>query len=106
MLAVAVVAALLTAEKMRRVWRERSLKAAQFAAEAVSWSEDAAAIERMMVKPRSLGDPASLKRLADLDGIAKNYRDHERYNRGLASTYARAARHPWLPVAPDAPEPK
>jgi hypothetical protein len=28
------------------------------------------------------------------------------YHRGLAEKYERAARYPWLPIAPDPPEPK
>ena len=81
-----------------RNWRERSLKASEYAAEAKSWSDDASKVERMMVLPRSRSDAASQQRLAGLDGIAKNYRDHERSNRELASKYARAAARPWLPI--------
>jgi hypothetical protein len=55
MVAVAVMATLLMAEKMRRAWHERSLKAA----EAKSWSDDASKVESMMVKPRSRSDAAS-----------------------------------------------
>jgi hypothetical protein len=106
MVAVAVVAILLTAEKLRRAWRERSLKAAAYAAEAKSWSDDASKVEQMMVKPRSRSDAASRLRLAELDGIARNYRDHERSNQELASKYARAAARPWLPIERDPPEPK
>jgi hypothetical protein len=98
MVFVAVVATFLTAEKIRRTWQARSLKAAAYSAEAKSWSDDAAKVESMMVLRRSRSDPASLRRLADLDGIAKNYRDHERFNRELASKYARAAARPWLPI--------
>jgi hypothetical protein len=98
MVAVAAIAILLTAGMMLRNWRERSLKAAEYAAEAKSWSDDASNVERMMVLPRSRSDAASQQRLADLDGVAKNYRDHERSNRELASKYARAAARPWLPI--------
>jgi hypothetical protein len=105
MVVVAVVATMLTAEKMRRAWWERSLKAAEYAAEAKSWSEDASKVERMMVKPRSRSDPASRQRLADLDGVARNYRDHERSYRELASKYTRAAARPWLPIEHDPPDP-
>ena len=97
MVAVAVVAILLTADMMRRRWRERSLKAAEYAAEAKSWSDDSAKVEKMMVKPRSQSDTASRQRLAELGGVARNYRDHERSNRELAYQYARAAARPWLP---------
>jgi hypothetical protein len=106
MVAVAGAAILLTAEKLRRVWRERSLKAAEYAAEAKSWSDDASKVERMMVKPRSRSDAASRQRLADLDDVARNYRDHERSYRELASKYDRAAARPWLPIESDPPEPK
>ena len=98
MVAVAAIAILLTAGMMLRNWRERSLKAAEHAAEAKSWSDDTSEVERMMVLPRSRSDAASQQRLADLDGVAKNYRDHERSNRELASKYARAAARPWLPI--------
>jgi hypothetical protein len=106
MVVVAVVATLLTAEKMRRNWRERSLMAAAYSAEAKSWSDDASKVESMMVMPRSRSDPASRQRLADLERVARNYRDHERSNRELASRYARAAARPWLPIEPDLSEPK
>jgi hypothetical protein len=106
MVAVAIVAILLTAEKTRRVWRERSLKAAEYATEAKSWSDDAANVERMMVKPRSRSDAASRQRLAELEEVARNYRNHERSNRELASKYARAAARPWLPIERDPLEPK
>jgi hypothetical protein len=106
MIVVAVVATLLAAEKMRRVRRERSLKAADYAAEAKSWSDDASEVESMLVKPRSRSDAASRQRLAELDEVARNYRDHERSNRELASRYARAAARPWLPIERDPPEPK
>jgi hypothetical protein len=106
MVAVAVVAILLMAEKMRRRWHERSLKAAEYAAEAKSWSDDASKVEDMMVKPRSKSDAASRQRLAELDGVARNYRDHERTYGELASRYARAAAHPWLPIETDPSEPK
>ena len=98
MVVIAVVAVLVTAGMMLRNWRERSLKAAEYAAEAKSWSDDASKVERMMVLPRSRSDAASQQRLADLDGVAKNYRDHERSNRELASKYVRATARPWLPV--------
>jgi hypothetical protein len=52
----------------------------------------------MMVLPRSHSDSASQQRLAGLDGVAKNYRDHERSNLELASKYARAAARPWLSI--------
>ena len=106
MVAVAVVAILLTAEKLRRRWHERSLKAAEYAAEAKSWSDDAAKVEQMMVKPRSKSDAASRQRLAELDGVAKNYRDHERSYRELASRFARAAARPWLPIENITSEPQ
>ncbi len=106
MVVVVVVATLLTVEKMRRAWRERTLKAAEYASEAKSWSEDAAKVDRMMVKPRSLSDAASRQRLAELDQVARNYRDHERSSRELASKYARAAARPWLPIERDPAEPK
>ena len=96
--AVAAIAVLLTGGMMLRNWRERSLKAAEYAAEAKSWSDDASKVERMMVLPRSRSDAASQQRLAGLDGVAKNYRDHERSNLELASKYARAAARPWLPI--------
>jgi hypothetical protein len=105
MIAVLAVAILLTAEKIRRNWRERRLKAAAYLAEAKSWSDDASKVERMMVLPRSRSDPASRQTLAGLEKVARNYRDFERSNRELASKYERAARHPWLPVEPDPPEP-
>ena len=98
MVAIAAIAVLLAAAMLLRNWRERSLKAAEYAAEAKSWSDDASKIERMMVLPNSRSDAASQQRLADLDGVAKNYRDHERSNRELASKYARAAARPWLPI--------
>ena len=106
MVVVAVVATILTAEKIRRNWRERSLKATAYSAEAKSWSDDASKVERMMVMPRSRSDPASRERLADLEKVARNYRDHERSHRELASQYARAAARPWLPIEPDLSEPK
>jgi hypothetical protein len=98
MVAVAIVAIILTAEMMRRRWHERRLKAAEYAAEAKSWSDDAVKVENMMVLPRSKSDAASRQRLAELDGVAKNYREHERSNREMASKYARAAARPWLPI--------
>jgi hypothetical protein len=106
MVAVAVMATLLMAEKMRRAWHERSLKAAEYAAEAKSWSDDASKVESMMVRPRSRSDAASRQRLAELGEVARNYRDHERSNWELASKYARAAARPWLPIERDPPEPK
>jgi hypothetical protein len=96
--AVAAIAVLLTGGMLLRNWRERSLKAAEYAAEAKSWSDDASKVERMMVLPRSHSDSASQQRLAGLDGVAKNYRDHERSNLELASKYARAAARPWLSI--------
>ncbi len=105
MAVVAIVAILLTAGKMLMTWRLRSLKAGEYAAEAQSWADDASKVERMMVKPRSQSDPASRQRLAGLGEVARNYRDHERSNRELASKYARAAARPWVPIEPDPPEP-
>ena len=105
MIVVAIAATLLTAEKLRRNWRERSLKAAAYLAVAKSWSDDASKVELMMVLPRSRSDPASAARLAGLEKVARNYRDFERSNRELASKYERAARYPWLPVEPDPAEP-
>jgi hypothetical protein len=106
MLAVALAATLLTAAKTCWVWQERRLKAAEYAAEAESWSADASKVERMMVKPRSGTDAASRRRLAELSEVANNYRENERCNRKLAATYARAAAQPWLPMEPVSPEPK
>src|SRR5262245_45854577 len=106
MVVVAVAATLLTAEKMRRTWQERSQKAAAYLAEAKSWSDGASKVEGMMVLPRSRSDPASRQRLADLEEVASNYRDHERSNRELASKYAQAAARPWFPIEPDLSEPK
>ena len=106
MVAVALAATLLTAAKTWWVWHERKLKAAEYAAEAVSWSADASAVERMMVKPRSGTDAASRRRLAELGEVANNYREHERSNRELAAKYARAAAQPWLPMEPVSPEPR
>jgi hypothetical protein len=106
MVAVALAAALLTAAKIWWVWHERRLKAAEYAAEADSWSDDASKVERMMVKPSSGTDAASRLRLAELNEVAKNYREHERSSRELAAKYARAAAQPWFPMEPVSPEPK
>jgi hypothetical protein len=104
MVTVALTAVLLTAAKICWVWRERRLKATEYAAEAESWSGDASKVERMMVKPSSGTDAASRRRLAELSEVAKSYRDHERSNRELAARYARAAAQPWLPMEPVSPE--
>lgn len=106
MVAVALVAGVLMAAKTCWVWRERRQKAAEYAAEADSWSVEASKVERMMVKPRSSTDAASRRRLAELSEVATNYREHERSNRELAARYARAAAHPWLPIEPVSPDPK
>lgn len=106
MVVVALAAALLMAAKTCWVWRERRQKAAEYAAEAESWSDDASKVERMMVKPRSGADAASRRRLAELSEVATNYREHERSYRELAAKYARAAAHPWLPMEPAPPDPK
>jgi hypothetical protein len=106
MVAVALAAALLTAAKMCWNWHERRLKAAEYAAEAQSWSDDALRLERMMVKPSLGTDAASRRRLAELSEVANNYREHERSNRELAAKYAWAAAHPWLPTEPVPCEPK
>jgi hypothetical protein len=106
MVTVALAAVLLTAAKICWVWRERRLKAAEYAAEAESWSGDASKVERMMVRPSSRTDAASRRRLADLSAVAKNYREHERSNREFAARYARAAAQPWVPMEPVSPEPK
>jgi len=106
MVTVALAAALLTAGKTCWIWHERRLKAAEYAAEAGSWSDDASKVERMMVKPSSGTDAASRRRLAELSEVAKNYREHERSNRELAAKYARSAAQPWLPMEPLSPDPK
>ena len=106
MLIVAVVAVVLSGEKLRRAWRDRSLKAAEYAAEAESWSVDAARIQDMTAASRARGDVASLKRVAYLEEVVRSDRRLEGIYREKASRYARAARYPWLPVAPDPPEPK
>jgi hypothetical protein len=96
--AIALVAVLLFAAKTCWVWHERRQKAAEYAVEAESWSDDASKVESMMVKPRSGTDAASRRRLADLGEVAENYREHERSSRALAAKYARASAHPWLPM--------
>jgi hypothetical protein len=106
MVAVALAAALLMAAKTCWVWRERTLKAAEYGAEAESWSTDASKVEAMMVKPSSGTDAASRLRLAELSDVANNYREHERTYRELAARYARAAARPWFPMEPESFEPK
>jgi hypothetical protein len=106
MVAVALAAMLLKAAKTCWVWHERSLRAAEYAAEAESWSADVSKVEGMMVKPRSGTDAASQRRLAELSEVTNSYRENERSNRELAAKYARAAARPWLTMEPVSPEPK
>lgn len=43
---------------------------------------------------------------AEIDDMAKLFRKRIPYFRAMSRKYDYAARHPWLPVAPDAPKPE
>jgi regulator of PEP synthase PpsR (kinase-PPPase family) len=106
MIAVAVVAVLITAEKLRQVRRDRLRKAAEYAVEEASWMDDALKVETMTRKPKSLTDAASRKRVVELEEVVTNYRLSGDRSGKLKQIYEKAARYPWLPVEPDPPEPK
>jgi hypothetical protein len=83
MIAVAILASLFWVERLRRLSQEyRSI------AEEHGWAVFGAS----EYAPHNAADAAKSKRIID------------RY-RSLQEKYERAARHPWLPVEPDPPEP-
>jgi hypothetical protein len=87
MAAMAIAGALLGAEIMRER-RERFAELARVFG-GTAWSARRAAEN----PPGTHGDPVTMRSIAE-------------YADALQMKYARASRYPWLPVAPDPPEPR
>jgi hypothetical protein len=98
MLAVAVVAALLgCADLWRRREHYRRL------AETHALSEMVLRVDSVMARGDPTGGPGV--RLLDLSDSLEEAAKWADYHAGLRRKYERAARYPWLPVAPDPPPP-
>ena len=106
MIVVALVGAALGGEKMRRVRAERASKAAFHESWADVWAEDGSRMDGIMDQARHLDDDALRQRLVDFARERENTRAHERWDREMATKYARAAARPWLPLEPDPPAPE
>ncbi len=95
----------LAGEKLRRVSRGRSLRAAELAAEAESCARDASATEKLLADPGGVDEAERKVRLAEIRDAVEGYRTLGRYNRDLADRYERAAYRPWTRMGPEPPPP-
>jgi hypothetical protein len=106
MIVAMILCVLLMGEKMRRVSRYRSMRAAELADEAESWSKDASVVEKMMANPGGNDEADTRVRLTEIRDAARGYRKRSEYCRGLASVYEHAAYRPWLWMEPEPPLPE
>jgi len=117
MIAVAIVGVFLTAARLVYLWRHYQALAAMHASKEVNYVRQAQGAERRQDWCARQATIANLQsasvrgstweRLATSSGaIAHDLRRLAAHESRLKRTYERAARHPWLPVEPDPPEPE
>ena len=113
MVAVAIVAfALGGLESLRRyramvaLSESYSQTARMYSATVALVLGDASCWDRIPSEKKKIPDPYPFYTLDDAAHHARNSREKARRYRALAAKYERAARHPWLPIAPDPPEPE
>jgi ribosomal protein L17 len=106
MVAVAIVGIVLSIESMRRRSSECRLIADESVDTANALVGHCREVNRMIEWARSEGTADYKKWAQELETDNNATRKLEQFYRDLAAKYERAARYPWLPVAPDPPEPE
>ncbi len=106
LIAAVLLGLLLAAEKLRRVSRFRSEKAAELKAEAESWEKDAVATERLLADSGELDGTDRRVRIAEIRDAIGGYRSLSLHARRLADAWRAGANRPWLPMPPEPPPPE
>jgi hypothetical protein len=114
MIVVAVVGVFLTVARLVYLWRHYESLAAMHASKEVTYVRQTQGYERKRdwcAQQATIQSPSvrgsTWERLATSNGAtAHDLRRLAAYESRLKSKYERAARHPWLPVTLDLPEPE
>jgi hypothetical protein len=113
MVAVVIAGIVLGIERLWHRSAEYAGIAGQHARKAIGWDEhvswlDGVAAKHARKAATGTGDSRSRDR-ENADkwaAVANGYRGMKGYHEAMRDKYAHAARYPWLPVAPDPPEPE
>jgi hypothetical protein len=105
MIVVAIVAVLVTAERLRRIRSYRLQKAEDYSAAEQAYLADVRKFDAQFTTPRAINEAFSSRRIMSLMRSQGRIRKLGEHSGKLKRTYEKAARYPWLPVEPDPPEP-
>jgi Tfp pilus assembly protein PilE len=112
MVAVAVVGVFLTAARLVYFWRHYQALATMHATKAADYLQQAEKFERKQqwtarASTTSGQQSGTWERMATVSGaMSQKLRLLASHESRLKQKYERGSRRPWLPVEPDAPEPK